>query len=168
MQTVSLLRLLLTDCVQGELLGVLVWLVPGSAGRLLPRSVVQLEWGGGQGGPLLLVVVAGVVVARPPGAPWLPAPPTLQAVTPPCPALQGGGAVAGLGRRGHALYVDPLHLHLLLVLHPPVLEPDLDLSLRQVEHARHLNSSKWKMLTFLSYQMNCFLMELVSGRGMQL
>ena len=50
--------------------------------------------------------------------------------------------MAGMGRGRDALYVHPLHLHLLLVFHPPVLEPDLDLSLRQAQHGRHLNPSE--------------------------
>ena len=56
--------------------------------------------------------------------------------------LSWWGAVSGLGRRRNTLHINTLHLHLLLVLHPPVLEPDLDLSLCQVQHRRHLNASK--------------------------
>ena len=56
--------------------------------------------------------------------------------------LSWWGAVSGLGRRRNTLHINTLHLHLLLVLHPPVLEPDLDLSLCQVQHRRHLNASR--------------------------
>ena len=126
------------------------------------------------------MAVAGVVVAgsaevwRPPGQVSSSA--ALQAVTaPPRPHLYGGGAVPGLGRGRHALQLHSLQLHLLLVFHPPVLEPDLDLSLRQTQHARHLNSPEIKMLTEMCarlglarhYLGNYFLMELVSGRGMR-
>ena len=56
-------------------------------------------------------------------------------MAPPVPAGLTPAAVVGC-------LVGRLSLSVLLALHPPVLEPDLDLSLRQVEHARHLNSSK--------------------------
>ena len=115
--------------------------VPGGVGTVL----LLFMTGGGQGSSMLLVTVTPVMVTRPtqitrpPSSSCLSPPTTLQAVAPARPASQGGGAVAGLGRGRHALYVHPLHLHLLLVLHPPVLEPDLDLSLRQVQHPRHLD-----------------------------
>ena len=51
----------------------------------------------------------------------------------------------GLGRGRDALNIHPLHLHLLLVFHPPVLEPDLDLSLRQTQHSGHLNTPAKKI-----------------------
>ena len=47
--------------------------------------------------------------------------------------------MAGLRWGRDALNVHPLHLHLLLVFHPPILEPDLDLPLCQAQHGRHLN-----------------------------
>ena len=132
-------------------------LVPGGVrGGLPPRSPARLllrfNRGGGEGGPVarVRVAVAGVVMAgpaevrRPPGPSSSAA---LQAVAAPGTNLEGRGAVAGLGWRGHGLDINPLHLHLLLVFHPPVLEPDLDLPLRQAQHARHLNSSERKLLT---------------------
>ena len=102
------------------------------------------------GARVALVAVAGVAVpAAGPGPllprplPRPPAPPAFAAVAAPAPApqLQGGGAVARLGRGRHALNVHALHLHLLLVFHPPVLEPDLYLALRQAQHGRHLDTS---------------------------
>ena len=115
--------------------------VPGGVATVL----LLFMTGGGQGSSLVLMTVTAVMVTsstqitRPPSSSSLSPPTTLQTVAPAWPALQGGGAVPGLGRGRHALYVHPLHLHLLLVLHPPVLKPDLDLSLRQVQHPRHLN-----------------------------
>ena len=41
---------------------------------------------------------------------------------------------------GHSIHAG--HLVLLLPLHPPVLEPDLDLSLSQAEGVGNLNSEK--------------------------
>ena len=51
----------------------------------------------------------------------------------------------GLGRGRDTLNVHTLHLHFLLVFHPSVLEPDLDLPLRQAEHGRHLNPPEQKV-----------------------
>ena len=116
-----------------------------------PRLLLRLERSGGQGGPVSRVAVAGVMVAasaelrRPPGD--VSASATLQAVAATTSHLEGRGAVPGLGWGRHALYINTLHLHLLLVFHPPVLEPDLDLALREAQHARHLNSSERKMLS---------------------
>ena len=58
------------------------------------------------------------------------------------PALGAGARVGGL--------VGGLPLRVLLALHPPVLEPDLDLSLGQIQIPRQLPSAKgnWKS-TFL-------------------
>ena len=50
----------------------------------------------------------------------------------------GKGGVHLVHRHG----VHAGHLVLLLPLHPPVLEPDLDLSLSQAEGVRNLNSGK--------------------------
>ena len=142
----------LLDCV----------LVPGGVrGGLPPRSSARLllrfERGGGEGGPVARVgvAVAGVVVAgsvevrRPPAD--LAASAALQAVAAPGTHLEGRGAVAGLVRRGHGLDINPLHLHLLLVFHPPVLEPDLDLPLRQAEHGSHLNPPKHRSSDYPSF-----------------
>ena len=62
------------------------------------------------------------------------------------PALGAGARVGGL--------VGGLPLRVLLALHPPVLEPDLDLPLREAQHARHLNSSERKMLTEMLPQLS--------------
>ena len=45
----------------------------------------------------------------------------------------------GLGRGRDALNIHPLHLHLLLVFHPPVLEPDLDLALGEAQRVGDLD-----------------------------
>ena len=57
----------------------------------------------------------------------------------------------GLGWGSYTLNVHPLHLHLLLVFHPPVLKPDLDLPLRQAEHGSHLNPPKHRSSDYPSF-----------------
>ena len=58
--------------------------------------------------------------------------------------LEVGVVLVGQGRvhlmHGHGVHAG--HLVLLLPLHPPVLEPDLDLSLSQAEGVGNLNSEK--------------------------
>jgi len=53
-------------------------------------------------------------------------------------------AVVGHGRHGHVVVVGDnvhaLHLVLLLPLHPPVLEPDFDLALRQTQSVCNFNT----------------------------
>ena len=58
-------------------------------------------------------------------------------------ARQSGAARGGGGGRGRAGGGEALHPLVLLLLHPPVLEPNLDLPLVQVEQAGHLHAPRF-------------------------
>ena len=84
-------------------------------------GVVVVHGRGGGGGGRVVHVVVVVVPAAARGGPAAAAP-----------------GVARVPRAAAAVLLLLLSLAVLLALHPPVLEPDLDLPLRQVEVARQL------------------------------
>jgi len=57
-------------------------------------------------------------------------------------ALDRRRAVPGLRGRRNSVHLDSFQLHLFLVFHSPILKPDLDLPLCEIEHVGHLNPAR--------------------------